>query len=61
MVPDRVVAQRKVASLLEYISENESSLWLVDAESGAKQPIAGRGGEKSFYGCGSGVMGNNHP
>lgn len=36
--------------VVEYISANESYLWLVDAESGAKQPVVGRGGEKALYG-----------
>ena len=36
--------------VMEYVSANESYLWLVDAESGAKQVIVGRGGEKASYG-----------
>jgi dipeptidyl aminopeptidase/acylaminoacyl peptidase len=36
--------------VVEYISANESYLWLVDAETGAKQAVIGRGGEKALFG-----------
>ena len=35
--------------VMEYISANESYLWLVDAATGARQPIVDRGGEKALY------------
>jgi dipeptidyl aminopeptidase/acylaminoacyl peptidase len=36
--------------VVEFISANESYLWLVDAETGAKEAVIGRGGEKALYG-----------
>jgi dipeptidyl aminopeptidase/acylaminoacyl peptidase len=37
-------------AVVEYVSANESRLWLVDADTGAKQPLAGRPGETVQYG-----------